>query len=194
MPIINLLKSVAVIFLGTVVGYNSIKFFIPEEKNRFIASYPISKLGKNQNSRRLFDIKVNTDELALDENDISTIKVNVQALKNITAGLIYNWHLPQDVELVDGYLSDSLGALSANQNKEFIIRVKGFSKQLKKFISFEVQGEFEQRLIHREILISSRIEDSLEYIIQQNELNKSKNQINKLDNGKTKFSPDRVVR
>ena len=194
MPISNLLKSVAVISLGVVVGYSSIKFFKPEEKNRFMASYPISKLGKNQNSRLLFDIIVNTDELALTEDDISTIKVNIHALKNINAGLIYSWNLPEDIELIDGYLNDSLGVLTANQSKEFVIRVKGFSKSFKKFISFEVQGEFEQRPIHREILISSRIEDSLEYIIQQNELNKSKNQINKLDNGKTKFSLDRVVR
>lgn len=194
MPISDILKSVVVISLGVVVGYSSIKFFKPEEKNRFMASYPISKLGKNQNSRLLFDIKANTDELALDENDVSTIKINVQALKNIDAGLIYNWHLPQDVELVDGNLNNILGDFTANQNKEFVIRVKGFSKRFKKFISFEVQGEFEQRPIHREILISSRIEDSFEYTIQQNELNKSKNQINKLNNGKTKFSLDRVVR
>lgn len=194
MPISNVLKSIAVISLGVVVGYNSITFFNPDTKNRFIASYPISKLGKNQNSRHLFNVKVNTDEVALDEKNISTIKVNIQALKNFNAGLIYNWNLPQNVELVDGYLSGGLGDFSENQSKEYVIRIKGFSKQLKKFISFKLQGELEQRSISREILISSRIEDSLEYAIQQHELNRSKNQINKLDNRKNKFNPDRVIR
>lgn len=194
MSISNILKSIVVISFGTVIGYGSIKFITPEEKNRFIASYPISKLGKDQNSRLLFDIKVNTDELALTENDISTIKVNVLALKNINSGLIYNWNLPNDVELINGYLNDGVGEFVANQSKEFTIRVRGFSKQFNKFISFEILGELEQRPIRREILISSRIEDSLEYAIQQRELNRSKNQMNKLDNSKNKFSLDRVIR
>lgn len=196
MPITNILKSAAIISLGAIVGYSAIKFFSPEQKNRFIASYPISKLGKEQNARYLFDVKINSDELALTDDGISTIKVNIEALKNFNSGLIYSWNLPQDIQLVEGNLSDNLGEFTANQSKEFILKVRGFSKNLKKFISFEVRGEFEQKPIHREVLISSRIEDSFEYVIQQNELNRQKNQINKLgaDQPKSKFNPENVIR
>lgn len=192
----NILKSIAVVSLGAFVGYSSVKFFKPELKNRFIASYTISKMGQEQNARALFNFKINTDELAITEDGISTIKVNIQALKNFNTGLIYNWKLPQDVEVIEGALSDNIGDFSENQSKEFFLRVRGFSKQLKKYINFEVQGEFNQKAIHREALISSRIEDSLEYMIQQNELNKSNNQFNKMGEvtPKSKFNPDNIVR
>lgn len=196
MSVSNILKSIAVISIGSLVGYSSVKFFMPEQKNRAIASYPITKLGKEQSARLLFDVKINSDDLAQTESGISTIKVRIDALKNINSALSYTWNLPQDVELVEGSPSDSLGEFSLNQSREFVIKVRGFSKQLRKFISFEVKGEFEQRPVHREILISSRIEDSFEYVIQQNELKRRKNQHFKLgtDKTKSKFSPDRVIR
>lgn len=201
----NILKSTAVvglgvICLGVIVGYSSVKFLKPivfqSENNRSIASYPVSKVGQEQNSRYFFNIKINTDELAKTEDGISTIKINIEALKNFNTGLLYSWSLAQDVELLEGALNGHLGEFSENQNKEFILKVRGFSKQLKKFISFEVHGEFEKKPIRHEVLISSRIEDSFEYAIQQNELSKSKNQIKKLDDSKSnnKFRPDRVIR
>lgn len=191
----NILKSLAVISVGAVVGYSSIKYLQPQEKNRFIASYPISKMGKEQNARLLFDVKINADDLALNDSGVSTIKVTVEALKDINTNLIYKWNLGQDVDVVEGSLTDSLGVLTVNQTKEITLKVRGFSKQLKKFISFEVNGEFEQRPIQREVLISSRIEDSFEYVIQQNEINRNKNQNFKLGDSKSKskFSPDHIV-
>lgn len=196
MPIHKLLKSVAVISLGAVIGYTTMKFFKPEQKNRFIASYPITKMGKEQDARALFDIKINADDIALTEDGVSTIKVSIQAFKDFNAALLYNWNLPKDVDVVDGFLSENLGEFKENQIKEYTLRVRGFSKHLKKFISFEIEGELNQRPVRREVLISSRIEDSFEHAIQQNELNRSKKNINKLDAGKSKnkFSPENVVR
>ncbi|MEK6628009.1 MAG: hypothetical protein AABY53_05240 [Bdellovibrionota bacterium] len=193
----NILKSVAVISFGAIVGYSSVKFLLnPSQNSRAIASFPISKVGQEQNSRYLFNIKINTEELAKTEEGVSTIKINIEALKKLNAGLSYSWILAQDIELLEGSLNGDLGEFTENQNKEFILKVRGFSKQLKKFISFEVNGEFEKKPIRREVLISSRIEDSLEYAIQQNELSKSKNQINKLDHSKSKnkFSPENIIR
>ncbi len=191
----NVLKSAAIISFGSVLGYTSVKWLTPEPKNRSIASYPISKLGKEQNARFLFDVKLNTDGLALTEDGTSTIKVSIEALKNFDSGLVYSWNLPQDIEVLEGTLTENLGAFTAGQSKEFTLKVRQFSKQLKKFISFEIKGDYEQRPINREILISSRVEDSFEYVIQQNE-KKRKVQAQKLGTAKSKskFSPDRVIR
>ena len=97
--------------------------------------------------------------------------------------------------MLEGTLTENLGAFTAGQSKEFTLKVRQFSKQFKKFISFEIKGDYEQRPINREILISSRVEDSFEYVIQQNE-KKRKVQAQKLgnDKAKSKFSPDRVIR
>ena len=191
----NILKSVAVVTMGSVIGYTSVKWLMPEPKNRAIASYPISKLGKEQNSRYFFDVKLNTEELALRDDGTSTLKINVEAVKNFDSGLVYSWNLPPDVDLIEGQLTENLGAFTAGQSKEFLIKVRQFSKQQKKFISFEIKGDVELRPINREILISSRVEDSFEYVIQQNE-KKRKVQAQKLGEGKAKnkFSPERVVR
>ena len=195
MSISNLLKSAAIISFGSVLGYTSVRWLTPEPKNRTIASYPISKLGKNQNARNLFNVQLNTDGLALTEDGTSTIKVSIEALKNFDSGLVYSWNLPPDIEVVEGTLTENLGAFTAGQSKEFILKVRQFSKQLKKFISFEIKGDYEQRPINREILISSRVEDSFEYVIQQNE-RKRNVQAQKLgtDKAKSKFSPERVIR
>ncbi len=191
----NILKSVAVISVGAIVGYSTIKYFQPQEKNRFIASYQISKMGKEQGARLLFNVKINADDLALNDSGVSTIKVTVEALKDINTNLVYKWNLPQDVDVIEGSITERLGFFTADQSQEITLKVKGFSKQLKKFISFEVNGEFEQRPIQREVLISSRIEDSFEYVIQQNEINRTKNQNFKLGDSKSKskFSPDNIV-
>ena len=195
MSISNLLKSAAIISFGSILGYTSVKWLTPEPKNRSIASYPISKLGKVQNARNLFDVKLNTEGLAVTEDGTSTIKVSIEALKNFDSGLVYTWNLPQDIEVLEGPLTENLGAFSAGQSKEFTLKARRFSKQLKKFISFEIKGDYEQRPINREILISSRVEDSFEYVIQQNE-KKHKGQVQKLGTvkSKNKFSPDRVIR
>lgn len=191
----NLLKSAAIISIGGILGYTSVKWLTPEPMNRSIASYPISKLGKVQNARNLFDVKLNTEGLALTDDGTSIIKVSIEALKNFDSGLVYSWNLPQDIEVLEGPLSENLGAFTAGQSKDFTLKVRQFSKQLKKFISFEIKGDYEQRPINREILISSRVEDSFEYVIQQNE-KKRKVQAQKLgiDKTKSKFSPDRVIR
>lgn len=203
MPFANILKSALTISIGAILGYNVVKFFKPKENSRFIASYPaskylIAKLDSEQVARSLFNIKINTDELALTEDGISTIKVSIEALINLAnpnVSLTYHWSLPQDVDLVEGPLDDNLGALRVNQSKELLLRVRSFSKQHKKYISFKVSGQINHKPVNREVLISSRIEDSFEHRIQQNELRKPKNQINKLDNDKLKkkFSPDRII-
>ncbi len=197
MPVSNVLKSIMIITFGALVGYGSTKIFMnePIQKNRTIASYPITKLGQDQNARFLFDIKINTDGLAPREDEVTILKANIQALKNFGPGLVYTWNLPNDITLVEGKLTEDLGDFSANQTREFMISVRGFSKQQKKFVSFEIKGQLESRSINREILISSRPEDSFEYLIQQQE-KKRKDQPQKPGLGiqKNKFSPEHVIR
>ncbi len=195
MPYFNILKSFVVVIVGALLGYNGLHFFYLDKNNtRALASLPMSKISKDQSSQYLFEIILNTDELAQNNSDISVLKIKIQALKNFNSGLTYIWNLPQDIDVVEGYLTGPLEAFNANEEKEFILKVRNFSKQSKKFISFEVLGLLNEKNVRREVLISSRVEDSFEYTIQQNELNNRKNQNNKLDIRKSKFDPENVVK
>ncbi len=169
-------------------------FLKPEIKNRSIASAPISKLGHQQHGRSLFDVKTDLQGLASQDSDVSTLKVTVIALKPAGNGLSYKWNLPPGVTIISGPSSDTLQAFKAGEKREFSVQVKGFSKQLRKFASFEISGMLNQFQIQREVLISSRIEDSLEYLIQKNEL-KKENAANKLgQKSKNRFDPKNIVR
>jgi hypothetical protein len=191
----NLLKSIAVVALGIAAGYFSVHLLKPASANRFIASQQISKLGLSNNAASLFDVKLNTDGLALRDSDMSIITVSVVAANDLPdAGITYKWNLPSDVQLLDGTAASTIGAFSAGQSKDFTIKVKNFSKELRKYISFEVQGDLNQLPLKREVLISSRIEDSFEYMLQQNEL--KKNKLNKklgVSENKGRFSPENII-
>jgi hypothetical protein len=197
MSILNFLKSAVVMLFGALLGYSGIKYlnqkFAPQ--NRFIASQQISKMGLEQNASYLFEVKLDNNNFALSESETSTLKVNVQALKDLQGGtLSYTWNLPEDVHVVEGAANDSLGEFKAGEIKEFTLKVKGFSKQLKKYVSFEIKGDYAQKPIRREILISSRVEDSMEYLIQQNSLQQKGKMNSKLGITKSKFDPENVIK
>lgn len=199
MSINNILKAGFTIILGGVVGYTGVQYFTSAEetnKNRFLASIPISKLGQEQMAKSLFEVKLNLDSIASKENETSTLLIQVIALKKIQSGLRYNWTLPQGVTLVSGSLQDQLGEITAGNSAEISIQVSGFSKELKKYISFEIAGQQNQIPVRQEVLVSSRIEDSLEYMIQQAEKSKQDDSINGKvkDLKKSKFSQENVVR
>lgn len=181
--------------LGGFLGYTSIQYFQQTESvNRHLASLPISKLGGEQNAGYLFDIKLDNNDFAATENEVSTIQVNVQALKDVPVGITYTWNLPEDVELIEGQATDVLGNFVAGETRHYTLKVKGFSKQLRKYISFEIQGEHEQKLIRREVLVSSRYEDSMEYLVQQNEVRNQRKLSGKLSKPKSKFDIENVVK
>jgi hypothetical protein len=136
MSISNFLKSAAVMLFGAILGYSGIKYLDQKvaPKNRFIASQQISKMGFEQNASYLFEVKLDTNNIALSESETSTIKVNVLALKDLQEGTLnYTWNLTEDVEVVDGTTNDLLGEFKAGEIKEFVLKVKGFSKQLAEF-------------------------------------------------------------
>lgn len=170
MSIPNILKSTFVIGLGAILGYSSVKMFSqPSENNRQLASLTFSKLGSEQFAKTLFDIKIRNESVAILSTEISTVKVFVEAHKSFSAGLVYSWNLPDNVTLIEGDANGSFQDFTASQTKELVIKVKGYSKEAKNYISFTVKGVLDDKKIERDILVSSRPEDSFEYVVQENE-------------------------
>lgn len=198
MPRHNFLKPLAIITCGALLGASithlTVQHLKPEPKNRFIASQPMAKIGLEQNARQVLDIKIDTSELAAQDAQVSILKVKITALRPLEAGLIYNWNVSDDIQVLEGSLHDQLGAFTNGETKEFTVRLRGFSKEIKRYVSFEVQGATHQRPLRREVLISSRVEDSFEYVIQQNQKKNVKAGHNKVGaQSNSRFSPENVI-
>ena len=183
---------------GGLIGYNVVKYSSekPLQQNRFLASIPMAKLGSQQIARTYFETKTHLKDIAKSESETSTLKVTITALKNIPPGLVYSWVLPKDVHLVSGFAHEQIGSLNQGESKDFEIQVNGFSKELRKYVSFEVQGDINQFPLRHEVLLSSRIEDSLEYLIQQSELKKQPQIGTQKLRAKTKnkFDPENIIK
>ncbi len=169
----TVLKSFFVIAFGAVVGYSTVQFTLSKESpNRYLASAAYSKMAVEQHSRSLIDMKIKTSDVAATEGDSSLIEVSIEAFSAIPAGIPFTWNLPEGVEVLSGAQSGLLPDFAPNQMHVFTLKVSGFNKLKKSFISFSAKGEIGSVRLQREILFSSRPEDSFEYVVQQYEKNK----------------------
>jgi hypothetical protein len=197
MPIANILKSSFVILIGSVCGYKLMKAYnenAPVKQNRYVASTVVSKIGKEQVSRQFFDLQTD-NQIAKDDSSLTELKIIFIALKDLNAGLQYKWSLPAGVNVLSGSVQEQLPAMKSGETKEIVLKVTGFSKELRKYVSLDIDGTANQFPVRRSVLISSRIEDSLEYRVQQTQLKEINNgDANKLGTKKTKFAPENIVR
>lgn len=193
----NILKSVFVVALGGLFGYSTMKYFImlePKGNNRLVASAAIRKLKHTVNTTLYYDAKIQTNQISTSNNNSSTILISVTAKQNFSEGLVYHWNIPQDVTVVSGETDGDFGAFTEGQTKIFQIDVKNFSKQERKYISFEISGNLEQRPVKHDLLVSSRIEDSFEHQIQQNSKQPA-NEDQKIQTNsvRRRFNPDDII-
>jgi hypothetical protein len=200
MSIFNILRSASIVAVGAVVGFKGMQYWqASANQERSIASLAptrmIAKIGLEQNANNMFDIRVDDGGVARHDGSVSTLKIYVQAYNAVPEGLSANWKIPHDVDVVSGDLNLALGAFQRNEIKTFSLQVKNFSKDVRKYISFEIFGSANQLPVRRDVLLSSRVEDSFEYIVQQNEAQKTK-ALQKLgqSKSKSKFDPENVAR
>lgn len=173
MPYSNLLKSFPVIALSAFVGYSAMKYVQQESSpNRYLASLTMGKMAVEQFSKTIFDVKIKNVKVGLTENDTSTVQVDVEAYTALPAGLPYSWNIPEDVVIVEGPQQGVFSEFAANQIQTLVLKIKGYNKIKKSFISFSVNGSSGQTKLQREVLLSSRPEDSFEYVVQNYEKSK----------------------
>lgn len=170
MSFTNILKSTLAVTLGAVVGYSSVKYMKqPNENNRGLASLTFSKLGSEQYAKSLFEVKIENESLAQKADEESSIVVRVEAYKSLPEGLTYSWNIPDTVTIVQGDISGNILGFSPHEVKEYRLKVKGYSREVRNFISFTVKGALNNKEVSRDVLVSSRPEDSFEYVVQERE-------------------------
>ena len=199
------LKTICVSLLGITFGYGITRVMHTEYEvsTRNTASVPLTKLGVDQASYDYIDIKIENVSLADKKEGTSLVQVRVTALRDIQSALNYQWILGKDVttsENLDGILEP----LAQGQSKVFELRVQNYSKEWQSHVSMNLSGDLSGHQVRRDVIISSRPEDSFEYVVQQVALaeeqakqNSPSGKVQVLNNKKTlseKFRKDKIVR
>lgn len=195
------LKTICVSLLGISFGYGITRLMHNEYEfaSRNTASIPLTKLGLDQASFDYIDIKIENVSLAEKKEDTSLVQVRITALKDIPASLNYQWILGKDVVTSEN-LAGVLEPLTQGQSKIYELRVQNYSKEWQSHVSLSLSGDMSGHTVARDVIISSRPEDSFEYVVQQAALANAKappGQVQKLSNGKTlseKFRKGNIIR
>lgn len=195
------LKTICVSLLGITFGYGITNLMHNEYEiaSRNTASIPLTKLGLDQASFDYIDIKIENASIADKKEDTSVVQVRITALKDIPAALNYKWILGKDVTTAES-LDGVLEPLTQGQSKIYELRVQNYSKEYQSHVSLSLTGDMFGHKVARDVIVSSRPEDSFEYVVQQAALANEQapaGKVQKLSNGKTvreKFRKDKIIR
>lgn len=185
------LAGVAVGYFGTMI-FKSIDS--SRGSNRYMASIQIAKMGAVQNAQNFFEIRSKADVIAQNQNETSTIKVIITPYGDYNDSVNYSWEIPDDARVVSGNVNGIISKFEKNKPIELAIDVAGFSKEKRNYISFKIDGQINTLPVSQDILVSSRPEDSFEYLIQQNAVASDKKS-KKLagDKDSSRFNPKNIV-
>lgn len=199
------LKTICVSLLGITFGYGITRVMHTEYEvsTRNTASIPLTKLGVDQASYDYIDMKIENVSLA-DKNDgTSLVQVRITALRNIPSALTYQWILGKEVTTAEP-LEGVLEPLNQGQEKVFELRVQNYSKEWQSHVGLNLTGDLSGHVVRRDVIISSRPEDSFEYVVQQAALaeaqaqkNSPSGKVQTLNKGKSlseKFRKDKIIR
>lgn len=172
-----------------------------EMASRNTASIPLTKIGVDQASYSFLDMKIENVSLAEKTEETSLVQVRITALRDIPAALNYKWILGRDVSSSEP-LEGILEPLTQGQSKVYEIRVQNYSREFQSHVSLALSGDLSGHNVQREVIVSSRPEDSFEYVVQQAALaekNAAKNngKVQTLSNGKSvseKFRKEKIIR
>lgn len=120
-----------------------------------------AKLGKQLS---FVNVQLEFKDLAHKDVDVTEIKAYVTLLKSTNNSLSYKWQLPEGTQLVQGDLEGVLDNVAEESPQELILKVSGFSKEDKKLISLTASTFIGENIFSNVGLISSRPEDSYEFV------------------------------
>lgn len=198
------LKTICVSLLGITFGYGITRVMHTEYEvsTRNTASVPLTKLGVDQASYDYIDIKIENVSLAEKKEGTSLVQVRITALRDIPSALNYQWILGKEVttsETLEGILEP----LTQGQSKVFELRVQNYSKEWQSHVSMNLNGDLSGHQVRRDVIISSRPEDSFEYVVQQAALAEEQAKdslsgklqiLNKKKSLSEKFRKDKIIR
>lgn len=137
-----------------------------------------AKMGK---SLSFVNVQLEAPDIADNPNDETEITGYITLLKSSNNVVKYQWLLPEGVQVVDGDLEGQLEGVYAEDPVEVSIIVKGYSSNEKKLVTLTAGTVIGDTPVSNVALISSRPEDSQEYIAKQNFEASNSDKIQKLE-------------
>jgi hypothetical protein len=185
-----ILNTVFVSIMGIGFGYGVTRLMHEELS---------TKLCFDEASFNYFDLKIENVSVGDKKDDVALVHVTITALQDLPSSLNYKWILGKDVttgEPAEG----TIPQLKQGDSQVLELRVQNYSKEWQSHVSIAFSGNFSGHNVQREVIVSSRPEDSFEYVVQQAaiaEKNTPPGQVQKLSSGKTvseKFRKSNIVR
>lgn len=167
----------------------------------------MAKLEVHELLYSYLDIRVQSTEISQSDDEVSVVKALITARKDTPTGLTYEWLLHKNMKS-SSTLTGEIPALKEGEVYEVTLSVSGFSKENRSYLSFGIDGNLEQKKLHKEFLATSRPEDSFEYVVEQRNLQERKeierktagsaSKMGTTEDTKTflekKFSKDRIIK
>lgn len=165
----NLLKFAFVFVAMFGLGYWSAESFIFSEaggrQSPALSSILMNaKMGK---SLSFVNVQLESDSIPENPNDYVEVSGFITLLKSSNNSIRYQWLLPEGVEIVEGEKEGQYDSVAVESPVEVKIKVKGFSKYEKKLLTLSASTQIGDTSFSSVQLISSRPEDSHEYIAKQ---------------------------
>lgn len=123
-----------------------------------------AKMGK---SLSFINVQLEAPDIADNPNDETEITGYITVLKSSNNVVKYQWLLPEGVSIVEGDMEGQLEGVYAEQPVEVSIIVKGYSNSEKKLVTLTAGTMIGDTPVSNVALISSRPEDSQEFIAKQ---------------------------
>ena len=153
---------------GLIMGYGFMSLTTMKSADRHTASLGVGPkwepagLGKHLAPVR---VQIQTPAVLLDHDEQEVEITGYVTLSQEAQGDVhYEWLLPEGVSLVDGILSDSWANMHPGQTAVSKISVTGFSKEQRRILSLEASTQIGTNRLGNTAVVSSRPEDSMEYI------------------------------
>lgn len=123
-----------------------------------------AKMGK---SLSFINVQLEANAIPENPNDVAEIKGYITLLKSTSNSINYQWILPEGVEIVEGDKNGQFDSVQVEQPVEVKIKVSGYSKYEKKLLTLTANTKVGDTSFSNVALISSRPEDSHEYVAKQ---------------------------
>jgi hypothetical protein len=164
-------STLTVLLLGLLFGISGAAYFKQKERaHRSPASteaksripWVPAPVGKHL---ALIKVEIAKPEVIPDAGDDEVvIHGRVLVTQNLASDLSYTWHLPDEVQVVSGIISDSLANVKMGQVVDLSITVKGFTKEHQRLISLQASANRGELVLGGSAVLASRPEDTWEAV------------------------------
>ncbi|KHD88493.1 MAG: hypothetical protein OM95_08245 [Bdellovibrio sp. ArHS] len=162
-------RTAVTLFIGLIFAITGLAYISNKEKHREPASVkskfwmPVP-VGKHL---ALVKVEVASSEIPSSGNDEVHLIGRILVNQEMTGDLSYEWSVPEDVQVVEGHLSDSYANVKMGQIVEVKLTVSGFNKEKQRTISLQAYGARGEEKMGNSAVVVSRPEDTWESVASE---------------------------